>query len=162
MSGVSEPEWLNEQQALAWRSLLAIVNRAFPEMERTLKANDLLTAHYTILVELSEAPDQTLGLSALADAANLSQSRLTHRMRALVDAGDVHIVPDAEDGRAKNAQLSAGGLARLEAAAPHHVADVQRLIFDHLDDSQTEAVAEALSIVADALCRHPEYLNPSS
>ncbi len=159
---MAEPRWLDEQQAVAWRGLLAVINRAFPEIERTLKAHDLLAVHYTILVALSEAPDRTMGLSALADAANLSPSRLTHRMRSLVDAGDVAIAPDPEDGRAKNANLTRSGLARLERVAPHHVADVQRLIFDHLDEAQTVAMADALAAVAGALCRHPEYLNPRS
>lgn len=155
-----EPRWLSEEQAVAWRGLLAVINRAFPEIERTLRANGLLAVHYTILVALSEAPDRTMGLGALADAANLSPSRLTHRMRTLVDAGDVAIAADPEDGRAKNAHLTRSGLTRLEQLAPHHVEDVQRLIFDHLDDTQTAALAEALAVVAAALCQHPEYLNP--
>ncbi|MEM9564504.1 MAG: MarR family transcriptional regulator [Actinomycetota bacterium] len=155
-----EPRWLDDRQAIAWRGLLAVINRALPEIERTLKANDLLAVHYTILVALSEAPDRTMGLSALADAANLSPSRLTHRMRTLVDAGDVVIAPDPQDGRAKNAHLTRSGLARLERVAPEHVADVQRLIFDQLDEPQTEALADALGTIADALCEHPEYLNP--
>ncbi|MEM7271986.1 MAG: MarR family winged helix-turn-helix transcriptional regulator [Actinomycetota bacterium] len=157
---MSDPRWLNEQQAVAWRGLLAIINRAFPEIERTLRGHDLLAVHYTILVALSEAPDHTMGLSALADAANLSPSRLSHRMRTLVDRGDVVIAPDPEDGRAKNAHLTPPGLARLEAVAPHHVEDVQRLIFDHLDETETAALADALALVAAALCEHPEYLNP--
>ncbi|MEM7143224.1 MAG: MarR family transcriptional regulator [Actinomycetota bacterium] len=155
-----EPRWLTARQEVAWRGLLTVINRAFPEIERTLKAHDLLAVHYTILVALSEAPDRTVGLSALADAANLSPSRLTHRMRTLVERGDVEIAPDPEDGRAKNAHLTDRGFARLEAIAPVHVEDVQRLVFDHLDAAQQDALADALSTVATALCEHPEYLNP--
>ncbi len=70
------------------------------------------------------------------------------------------IDPDPDDGRAKQAALTEAGLARLEAVAPDHVADVHRLLFDHLDPTQTEALADALSTVAQRLCLHPEYLNP--
>ena len=59
-----------------------------------------------------------------------------------------------------NARLPRSGLARLERVAPDHVDDVQRLIFDHLDEEQTTALADALNVVATALCQHPEYLNP--
>ncbi|MEM8618829.1 MAG: MarR family transcriptional regulator [Actinomycetota bacterium] len=159
---MSDPRWLNQRQEVAWRGLLTVLNRAFPEIERTLKAHGLLAVHYTILVALSEAPDRTIGLSALADAANLSPSRLTHRLRALVSRGDVTIASDPDDGRAKNATLTHQGFARLQEVAPLHVHDVQRLIFDHLDSGQQDALADALSTVAAALCEHPEFLNPQS
>ncbi|MEM1335842.1 MAG: MarR family transcriptional regulator, partial [Actinomycetota bacterium] len=120
------PRWLDDRQQLAWRGLLAVVARAFPEFERTLKSHDLLAVHYQILAALSEAPDRTLRLSELAAGANTSQSRLTHRLRALVEHGDVAIESDPNDRRAKNATLTDAGMARLETVAPHHAEDVQR------------------------------------
>ncbi len=48
------------------------------------------------------------------------------------------------------------------AIAPHHVEDVQRLIFDPLTDAQTAALADAMSTIAESLCEHPEYLNPQT
>lgn len=159
---MSEPRWLNESQKQAWLGILAILHRGMPEIERTLKAHDLLAVQYQVLVVLSETPERTMGLSQLAGVANVSQSRLTHRMRSLVQRGDVVIAPDPDDGRAKKATLTDQGLARLESVVPEHVEDVQRLIFDHLDADQTDALAEAVTIVADSLCQHPEYLNPSA
>ena len=53
---VTEPRWLDDTQQVAWRSLLAIANRALPEIERSLKAHGLLGVHYHIFVELSDAP----------------------------------------------------------------------------------------------------------
>lgn len=159
---MSEPRWLNETQQTAWLGLLAIVNRAFPEIERTLKAHDLLTVHYAVFVKLSAAPGRSMRLSELADAANLSQSRLTHRLRLLVERGDVEICEDPLDGRAKNATLTETGMKRLKKVAPLHVEDVQRLFFDPLDDEQTAALSDALAIIADRLCEHPEFLNPKT
>ena len=149
--------WLDDTQQLAWQGLLTLINRALPEIERTFKAHDLLSVQYGILVALAEAPDHTLRLSDLADRANTSQSRLTHRLRGLVAHGDIEITDDSIDGRAKNATLTGVGRDRLEAIAPFHVEDVQRLIFDQLDPSQTAAFADALASIAANLCDHEQF-----
>jgi DNA-binding MarR family transcriptional regulator len=162
LENMTDPRWLDDTQSVAWRGLMAIVNRAIPEIERSLKAHDLLGVHYHILVELSAAPGRTLRLSELADSANLSQSRLTHRLRLLVERGEIEVSEDPGDRRAKNATLTDVGYARLVAIAPHHVEDVQRLIFDPLDDAETAALAEALAKISESLCEHPEYLNPQA
>lgn len=161
MSDTTQPRWLNETQQEAWRGLRTVMSRAFPEMERSLKAHDVLAVHYHIFAVLSAAPDRTMRLSDIADAANMSQSHLTHRMRDLVDRGEVMVAPDPEDRRAKNATLTEAGMVRLEQLAPIHVEDVQRLIFDPLTPEQTEALADAMATIADHLCGHPEFLNPS-
>ena len=161
MTDTTEPRWLDETQQEAWHGLRAVIFRAFPEMERTLKAHDLLAVHYHILAVLSNAPEQTLRLTELADAANMSQSRLTHRLRVLVERGEVAISEDPDDRRAKNATLTTAGRKRLEHLAPIHIEDVQRLIFDPLTPEQTKALADAMTTIADHLCQHPEFLNPS-
>jgi len=156
-----KPRWLNSDEAAAWRGLLTVVQRAFPEIERDLRSqHDMLAVHYHILVTLSDASDETMRLTDLADSANLSQSRLTHRLRTLIARGEVEICQDPEDGRAKHATLTKLGRKRLEAVAPDHVETVRRLIFDHLSPTQTVALAKALAPVSTSLCDHPEYLNP--
>ena len=149
--------WLDNEQQLAWRAMLAIVNRAFPEFDRTFKAHDLLTIQYGILAALSETPGQTMRLSDLADHSNTSQSRLTHRLRDLVEHGDIEIMQDPADGRAKQATLTATGMQRIRDVAPHHVEDVHRLLFDPLTDEQTAALADALSAIAANLCDHAHF-----
>ena len=161
MADTTEPRWLDETQKETWRGLRAVMFRAFPEMERTLKAHNLLAIHYHILAVLSNAPEQTLRLTELADAANTSQSRLTHRLRVLVKRSEVAISEDPNDRRAKNATLTTAGRKRLEHLTPIHIEDVQRLIFDPLTPEQTKALADARTTIADHLCQHPEFLNPS-
>lgn len=155
---MADVRWLDETQQQAWRAFMVLVNRGMPELDRTLKEHDLLGVHYGILVALSEAPERTMRLSDLADAANLSQSRLTHRLRTLVDHGDIAIVADPEDGRGKNATLTASGFERLAKVAPLHADDVLRLIFDHLDPEETEALAKALAKVAHSMCDHDHFV----
>lgn len=154
---MADVRWLDETQQQAWRAFAVLINRGMPRLDRTLKEHGLLGVHYGILVALSEAPGRTMRLSDLADAANLSQSRLTHRLRTLVDHGDIAIVPDPEDGRGKNATLTDTGFDRLASIAPLHAADVLGLIFDHLDAEETQALANALSKVAHSLCDHDHF-----
>jgi len=154
---VTEHRWLNATQQQAWQGLLVIFLRAMPEIERTFKANELLGVQYGILVALADEPNSTLRLTDLADLANTSQSRLTHRLRNLVSRGDIEITEDAQDRRAKNATLTKAGKQRLDDIAPKHVEDVQRLIFDHLSQHQTAALADALSTIAANLCDHAHF-----
>ncbi len=161
-NGTTETRWLDPTQQRAWQGLLVVFLRAFPEIERTFKANDLLSVQYGILAALSNATDQTLRLCDLADEANTSQSRLTHRLRNLVDRGDVSISDDPDDRRAKNATLTAAGGRRLDSISPVHAEDVQRLIFDHLTPEQTAVFADALSSIAASLCDHEQFRSTTS
>ena len=154
---MAETRWLDETEQQAWRALLVFINRGMPQLERTLKEHDLLYVHYAIYVALSAAPDDTMRLSDLADAANLSQSRLTHRLHTLTERGDISIEPDPDDGRGKNATLTKKGRRRLESVAPVHAEDVQRLVFDHLDKAETDCLAQALSKIAGSLCDHVHF-----
>lgn len=161
MTDETKARWLDADEHNAWTGLLAVIQRGFPEIERDLRTNhDMLGVHYHILVSLSMAPEQTLRLSDLADSANLSQSRLTHRLRVLVDRGDVAITQDQDDKRSKYAALTTQGQQRLDTVAPGHVETVRRVIFDHLTPHQSRALADALAPIAASLCAHPEYLNP--
>lgn len=160
---MTEPRWLDETQQQTWRAMLVLINRGVPQLERSLKEHGLLIVHYAIFVALSAAPDDTMRLADLADSANLSQSRLTHRLRTMIDAGHIEITADAEDGRGKNATLTKAGRRFLEKIAPVHAEDVQRLIFDHLDSSETEALANAMSKIAATLCDHDDFCpNPTA
>ena len=154
---MTDVRWLDETEQLAWQALLALVRRGFPEIERDLKREGLLVVEYGVLHALSAAADHTLRLGELADHADMSQSRLTHRLRDLVERGDIRITPDPDDLRARNATLTAQGLRRLERLAPVHVESVRRIIFDPLDDAQTAALADALSTIAATLCDHDVF-----
>lgn len=145
-----EPRWLDDTEQRAWLSLLAVVLVGFPELERTFRPHGLVHVEYGLLAALSGAA-AGLRLSDLAAQMNMSPSRLSHRMRKLVDLGYVEISGDACDGRVSIARVTAKGRQFAERVAPAHVADVRRLIFDHLDPAQTAALADALSTVAEKL-----------
>jgi len=159
---MAETRWLTDTQQQAWRALRVIVERGLPRLERTFRDQDMLGVEYSIFVALSEAAEGELRLSDLADFANTSQSRLSHRLRPMIERGEITTRVDNIDRRVTYAQLAPGGRQRLEAVAPHHVEDVLQLLFDHLDVEQTDAVADALSVIAATLCDHAEYQAPPS
>lgn len=148
---VTEPNWLDDTEQWAWRALLEVYLRLFPEIERGLRRFDLLQVEYGVLVALSESSDQRCQLSDLADRADISPSRLSHRLATMEERGDIERRTSAEDGRVVYATLTHAGRRRLETVAPHHVADVRRLVFDHLDEAQTAAFGDALAKIAEGL-----------
>ncbi|WP_432986438.1 MarR family winged helix-turn-helix transcriptional regulator [Dactylosporangium sp. CA-233914] len=145
-----EPRWLDDTERRAWMSLLAVVLVGFPELERTFRPHGLVHVEFGLLAALSNV-GEGLRLSELAGVMNMSPSRLSHRMRKLVDLGYVEISGDACDGRVSIARVTEAGREFAARVAPAHVADVRRLIFDHLDPAQTAALADALSVVAEKL-----------
>lgn len=151
---MSEPRWLDPVQMQAWQGLIAIVNRAFPEIERPMKAQGMRAVQYGILVALDGTPDRTLTLSELADIANTSQSRLSHRLKDLVRDGFVEVSESDHDARVKNATLTAAGRQRIAEIAPSHAEAVQTVIFDHLTAEQTVSLADAFSSIAEQFCDH--------
>ena len=148
---IPEPDWLDDTEQRAWRALLEVYLRLFPEIERGLRRFDLLQVEYGVLVALSESSDNGCQLSDLADRADISPSRLSHRLATMEERGDIERQTSEEDGRVVYATLTDAGRRRLESVAPHHVADVRRLIFDHLDEAQTAAFADALANIAAGL-----------
>jgi DNA-binding MarR family transcriptional regulator len=145
-----EARWLDDTERRAWMSLLAVVLVGFPDLERTFRPHGLVHVEYGLLAALSDA-GEGLRLSDLAGQMNMSPSRLSHRMRKLVDLGYVEVTGDSCDGRVSIARVTAAGREFAEHIAPAHVADVRRLIFDHLDEAQTAALADALGAVAAKL-----------
>ena len=64
---------------------------------------------YFVLAMLSEAPERTLRMTALAQRTNATLPRLSHVVRRLEERGLVERFPCPEDGRATNARLTAAG-----------------------------------------------------
>lgn len=57
-------------------------------------------------------------------------------------------VPDCADARGQRAVLNNAGLARLEAAYPHHLRGVRSHVMDHLAALDLQVLATALAKVA--------------
>lgn len=143
--------WLDEEQQRAWRAFLDAVQLLQRGLEAQLQDEaDMPHTYYELLVRLSEAPDRRLRMSALADAAVSSRSRLSHAVAQLEQRGWVRREACPDDRRGQLAVLTDQGLAALAAAAPGHVAAVRRLLVDRLTPEQLHqlrVISEAITAV---------------
>lgn len=91
---------------------------------------------YLVMAVLSMSPQHTLRMSVLADYTDSSLSRLSNVAARLEKRGWLHRFPDPEDGRCTLALLTPAGMREVEQAAPGHVGEVRRLVFDALTPAQ--------------------------
>ncbi len=143
--------WLNPAEMAAWRIYIETYGDLVAAIEHDLAEHGLTLGDYQVLVYLSEADDQSMRMCDLADRLQLSPSGLTRRLDGLVSAGLVTREPSTHDRRVMKAQLTEAGFEALRQAAPHHVDSVRRHIFDHLDDSQVEAMASIFAAISAGL-----------
>ena len=93
-------EWLDEAEREAWLRLVAVVELLPGVLDAQLRAEAGLTHfEYFVLAMLSEAPERTLRMTALAQRTNATLPRLSHVVIRLEDRGLVDRFPCPEDGR---------------------------------------------------------------
>jgi DNA-binding MarR family transcriptional regulator len=130
-------EWLSGAEQGLWRRLLSVQCRLRERLDHELQADSGVTlGEYDVLVHLSEAPGRALRMSELASRLLLSRSGLTRRVDGLVRRGLVVRRPCDDDGRGALAELTPAGWARLERAAPVHVAGVRRYLLGPIATGQ--------------------------
>jgi DNA-binding MarR family transcriptional regulator len=96
---------------------------------------------------LSEAPERTLRMTALAARTNATLPRLSHVISRLEERGLVERFPCPQDGRATNARLTESGWDKVVATAPGHVQTVRTNVIDVLTRTQIhdlQAIADAI------------------
>src|SRR4051794_17973521 len=108
MAESAEPRWLDETERRGWMSLMVLVVVGLPDLERRFRGYGLVQVEYGLLAGLSEQPGG-LRLCDLAAVMNVSPSRLSHRMRKLVERGYVQVRGSDEDGRVSIAVITEAG-----------------------------------------------------
>lgn len=145
-------KWLTDDEQRTWRAWLDMNRLVSTATDRQLLQDaGMPAAYYAILVVLSEAPDRRMRMSALAEATDGSQSRLSHAVSRLEDRGWVERLRCSSDGRGWYAVLTDEGAKALAEAAPGHVACVRDSLFDVLDPEQQRALRDIAVTVADHL-----------
>src|SRR5262249_47156384 len=81
-------------------------------------------------------------MSALATQAGGSLPRLSQVVARLEQRGWVRRTPDPADGRYTLAILTGHGQEKVTQAAPGHVQEVRRLVFDPLTKAQPRQLRE--------------------
>ena len=149
--------WLSEDEQQVWRAFLAANKLVFEQLDRELQRDARIPhTYYEILVRLSEAPDRSLRMSALADRSQSSRSRLSHAVARLEENGWVRREDCPTDKRGQIARLTDEGFAALAAAAPLHVESVRRHVFDPLTPEQQQQLRSISTALLDALRADPD------
>ncbi len=139
----AQARWLDEYEQVTWRIYLAATKAIGDAIESQLQRDaDIPHTYYEILVRLSEAQDQMLRMSQLAELCLASRSRLSHAVTRLEERGWVERRACPDDGRGMLAALTPQGQAALSNAAPGHVNAVREQVFDRLSDDQIKQLRE--------------------
>ncbi|MGW6503036.1 MarR family winged helix-turn-helix transcriptional regulator [Nonomuraea angiospora] len=144
--------WLDADEQQTWRNFLAATQLINEALDRQLQRDvSMPHTYYMILVALSEAPGRSMRMSELAARAQSSQSRLSHAVARLEERGWVRRERCPDDGRGSFAVLTDDGFAALAAAAPGHVEEVRRSLFDVLTPEQVRRLDEICVAVRNTL-----------
>ncbi|MFI6076851.1 MarR family winged helix-turn-helix transcriptional regulator [Actinoplanes sp. NPDC051343] len=135
-------------------AVMRSLGRFLRVMPRVLSADleheqRMTSSEYATLRHLSEAEGNTLRMSELAQACDMSLSGMTRLADKLESLGYLSRRKCADDARGSNAVLTDKGLARLQEAWPTHLASVRRHIFDHLEGIDLAKLATAFNEIAN-------------
>lgn len=140
----------------AWRSFIHAHARITRTLDEELQATHQLSlAEYDALLQLVNAPDRRLRMSALAYRVLLSRSGITRLVDRLVASGMVERTACTTDARGAEAALTPLGLERLRAASKTHLAGVGRLFLDVLEPTERETLQRGLDRVLGNLAGSP-------
>jgi DNA-binding MarR family transcriptional regulator len=144
-----------------WRALVVTLYHLEAALDRQLQRDaGIPHAHYGILVALADAEGGALRMGELAATLEYSKSRLAHAVAAMERRGWVRRVACPHDRRGQIAELTGLGRDALERAAPGHVAEVRRLVFDVLAPDEQQALGTALARIAEHLAAQPSSARP--
>jgi DNA-binding MarR family transcriptional regulator len=134
---MTDVHWLTAEERAVWLRVVAVLQLLPAALDAQLSQDERLTLfEYYCLAMLSEAPERTLRMTALAARTNATLPRLSRVISGLEQAGLVVRQPCPEDRRATNAVLTAAGWDKIAQAAPGHVAAVRELVLDPLTPTQ--------------------------
>ena len=152
MPSAEEPQWLDADENATWLALTAMVLTLPGALEAQLQADSGMSFYeYMVLAMLSHEPDGTLRMRELAALTNGSLSRLSQVAARLERRGWLTRRPDPTDGRTTLASLTEEGRSALRTAAPGHVRNVRRLVFDPLTETQVRQLRTISDRIHDAV-----------
>lgn len=144
------PVWLDPEESEAWLTLSGMTVALEAALDAQLR-RDAGISHfdYSILAFLSLSPGRERRMSELATMAHGTLPRLSQVMTRFENRGWVERYADPDDGRYTIARLTTSGFEKIEAAAPAHVAEVRRLVFDPLSRTQVRMLSTITAKLLD-------------
>lgn len=142
-------EALRDRRGLgAWQAFLRAHASLMRDLGTDLSTNvDLSLGDFDVLFQLANAGGE-LRVTDLAARVFLSRSALTRRMDRMVKEGVVRRSRADADGRSVVIEITERGTARLLEALPVHLAGVERLFVQPLDDDDLAQLERSLNKVA--------------
>ncbi|BBH68052.1 MarR family transcriptional regulator [Actinoplanes sp. OR16] len=140
MTDRTDVPWLTDDERHAWMALNAMFATLPPAIDSQLKRDAGINFfEYQILSWLSMTPERVVRMGILAHLAGGSISRLSHAVTRLERQGWVRRrTSDSTEGRCVEAELTDAGMALVVAAAPDHVREARRLVFDVLTGDEVD------------------------
>ncbi|MFI2431878.1 MarR family winged helix-turn-helix transcriptional regulator [Streptomyces sp. NPDC018693] len=144
--------WLTPDEQRAWRAYIAANLLLGDTLDRQLQQDaGMPHLYYSILANLSEAPERRMRMTELAEQTKITRSRLTYAVTRLEKDGLIRREQCRWDKRGSVAALTDEGMAVLERTAPGHVETVRASLFDHLSAEQVAQLEEISSQILRAL-----------
>ncbi|MGW0413469.1 MarR family winged helix-turn-helix transcriptional regulator [Streptomyces collinus] len=144
--------WLTPEEQRAWRAYIAASRLLEDAIDRQLQQEaGMPHLFYSVLANLSEAPERRLRMTDLAETLKITRSRLTYAVTRLERDGLVRREDCPRDRRSSIAVLTDAGTAVLERTAPGHVDTVRTTLFDRLTPEQVGQLEEICSGIARTL-----------
>jgi DNA-binding MarR family transcriptional regulator len=145
---VSKVKWLDQREQQAWIMFVtasASLNRILDQQLRT--DAELSHVQYGILARLTNTPDGSMRMLALAETLGVTKSGLTYQIAQLEKQALIRRETCADDDRGVIATITPEGIERMRRGAPGHVKLVRELVIDALTPQQLDVLAEAFAEV---------------
>ena len=140
---MSQAQWLDEREERAWRALMVMQDGLTEFLERQLRSRSgLSNADYQVLAHLSEAPDGQLRPFELGALLRWEKSRLSQHLGRMQNRELLSRERCADDQRGMVVTITPRGRELIEAAAPHHVADVRAAFIDQLTPQEMDLLVK--------------------
>ncbi|WP_416973572.1 MarR family winged helix-turn-helix transcriptional regulator [Streptomyces sp. 4F14] len=144
--------WLSPDEMRAWRAYVSALFLVEDALDRQLQQDaGMPHLYYSILANLSDAPEHRLRMTDLAESTKITRSRLTYAVTRLEKDGLVRREQCRWDKRGSIAALTDEGLAILERIAPGHVETVRSVLFDRLTPEQVGQLEEISRRITEGL-----------
>lgn len=129
-----EVPWLNDDEQTLWRAMMDAAKAVERAMDtRLLTTEEISSADFSVLVQLSEADGGVVRMRELCEGLKWDRSRMSHQITRMEKRGLVTKLRCANDSRGIDVELTAHGRDVIERAAPDHVRMIRGIVFDRLD-----------------------------
>ncbi|MFD3482587.1 MarR family winged helix-turn-helix transcriptional regulator [Streptomyces sp. NPDC058665] len=139
-------------RATLWHDLVLAAHLLEVALERqSQRDGNISHGHFKLLVLLSAAENQTMGLKALAGELRFSPSRVSHTLTVLERQGLVTRGRVPEGRRAYEATLTSRGRLLVVGVLRAQRAEIRDVLFDNLGASDTAALGRISARVVEVL-----------